>query len=1530
MKQVVFFILMLFSCSLFAQEKPIGSSVTKDLIEKMDQNKNNELIRINIRMASQFDIQNIDNALASLSREERKVFVAGELKDFTARTQKGVIAYLDHKVKENEAQIIYSLWINNVITCLASNEVISDLSRRSDIDRIDWDEERKMIIDHEILPSDEPEGGNGGKEITWNVTKVNVPAVWALGYNGAGIKVGVLDTGVNYNHVDLADHMWSDPSYPNHGYDFVNNDNNPMDDHGHGTHCAGTVAGDGTAGSQTGMAPSATIIALKVLDAGGSGTESGVWAAIQFIVDHGGDVISMSLGWQHSWGVDRASWRSTYNNALAAGVIAAVAAGNEGDALGSYPIPDNVRTPGDCPPPWLNPDQTLTGGVSAVVCVGATDSNDAYSSFTSRGPVTWSAISPYNDYAYNPGIGLIRPDVAAPGSNIKSLDYASNNGYADGWSGTSMATPCVAGVMALMLQKNPGLTPAEIDMMLETTAVELGAAGKDNIYGSGRINALAAINAIGLSANFEANVTNVCTGSSVTFTDLSGGDPNSWSWSFPGGTPGSFNGENPPAITYNSSGTYNVSLTVGDGIDTDTETKTNYITVQNVFADFSGTPTSVVIGNTVTFTDNSGCSPTAWSWSFSGGTPATASGAGPHVITYNTLGTYDVSLTVTKSGNNDTETKTGYITVSPPEFNMANTTVTTCTGNFYDSQGPSGNYNNGENFTETFFPSTSGAMIRFIFNSFSTESGYDYLRIYNGTTTAAPLIGTYHGTTGPGTVTASNASGALTFNFTSDGSVVSTGWTAGISCYSTAVPPVAAFTASSTTPTLGSTVTFTDQSSNVPTSWAWSFSPATITYVGGTNATSQNPQVQFNALGLYTVALTATNAYGSDSETKTNYINVINCTHCASTSNNGTEEWVGNVTFNTINNSSSAGSGYTDYTAISTNVTAGNAYTLSVTCSSIGSWTENIWAFIDFNQDCDFIDANESFDLGQITGAGTLTLSIPVPSGATVGATRMRISLKYSADPTSCETFSYGEVEDYTLNIQVTSGPPVANFSASNTAPFTSETVIFSDLSSNTPTSWTWLFNPTTVTFVGGTNANSQNPQVQFNSAGLYTVTLTASNAYGSDAEVKSNYINVMHTIPPYVDGFESFAAGNYVALTSPYWTTWSNAPGGTEDAVIVTTPTHGGTKSVKIDGANDLVLPLGDKTTGKYIVSFYMYVPTGNYAYYNLLHLFNGASSQWGAEIFFNTGGAGYGNAGGANSFTFSFSYNTWMFVKNVIDLDNNLAQIWLNGNLLKQWQWSLGALGDGTLNQLGGLNMYAWNANGTPLYYFDDISYYEIAQVDMTVLLQGPYNGSAMVPGLSGLLPLAQPYNSAPWNYSGTESVAAIPNANVVDWVLIELRDAATAAQATSGTMVARQAAFILNNGKVVGTDGSSVLRFETPVFNILYTVVYHRNHISVMSAAGLTKTLGIYTYNFSTGVGQAYLNGHKNLGGGIYGMFGGDGNKNASVELTDESPLWESSAGTKGYLGTDYNLDSQSNNEDKDDIWAPNVGAGSQVPN
>ena len=333
---------------------------------------------------------------------------------------------------------------------------------------------------------------------------------------------------------------------------------------------------------------------------------------------------------------------------------------------------------------------------------------------------------------------------------------------------------------------------------------------------------------LGLNAGFTTSNTTVCTGSGITFTNTSTGPPTSWTWSFPGGSPSSYVGQNPPVITYAAAGTYDVSLTVSDGVTTDTETRIGYITVKNLIADFIGTPTTVIIGNSVTFSDISSCGPTSWTWSFPGGTPSSYVGQTPPAITYNTLGTYDVVLTTTKPGATDTKTRTGYITVSPPVFNMTNGTITTCSGDFYDSGGASGAYQNNEDYTMTFYPSTPGAMIRFNFTLFATESGYDYLRIYDGTSTSATLIGTYNGSTGPGTVTANNPSGALTFNFTSDVSVTPAGWEASISCYNLTDPPVADFVASETTTAVNVPVTFTDQSTNAPTSWLWSFSPNTV------------------------------------------------------------------------------------------------------------------------------------------------------------------------------------------------------------------------------------------------------------------------------------------------------------------------------------------------------------------------------------------------------------------------------------------------------------------------------------------------------------------------------------------------------------------------------------------------------------------------------------------------------------------------------------------------------------------------------
>jgi PKD repeat protein len=872
---------------------------------------------------------------------------------------------------------------------------------------------------------------------------------------------------------------------------------------------------------------------------------------------------------------------------------------------------------------------------------------------------------------------------------------------------------------------------------------------------------------LGLNAAFTANNTNVCTGSSVSFTDQSSGSPTSWSWSFPGGSPSTYSGQNPPAIVYNTPGSYNVSLTVSNGVTNHTETKTNYINVSNVFADFTGTPTTVVVGNTVTFTDNSSCSPTSWSWTFTGGTPSTATGPGPHVITYNTIGTYNVSLTVTKSASNDTKTKTGYINVINAVFNMTNATITTCSGNFYDSGGSSGSYANNENFTETFYPATPGAKIKFIFSSFSTEANYDYLRIYDGINTSATLIGTYNGTTGPGTVTATNASGALTFNFTSDGSVTATGWAAAISCVGSAAPPVANFSASTTTPGVGATVNFTDLSTNIPTSWAWSFSPATVTYVGGTTSTSQNPQVQFNSAGYYTVTLTATNSAGSDGETKTNYILAI--------------------------------------------------------------------------------------------------------------------------------------------------APPVANFSASTTTPSVGQTVTFTDLSTNAPTIWSWSFSPITVTYVGGTTSVSQNPQVQFNSGGFYTVTLTATNTAGSDGETKANYINVL--VPPIAD-FDADTYSPIVGQTVYFWDMSLNYPTSWSWSFSPTTVTFtGGTDATSMEPQVIFTVE------GSYTVT--------------LIATNEGGSDSETKNNFINIP---------YPPVTDFFADITTPYIGQTVYFTD------LTTNNPSMWNWNFNP---NTVTYMGGTSFSSqnpqvqFNANGpyTVILMASGTSGsdtktktdYILVQnamidLDITVYLEGPFNGTGMTPNLNGILPLSQPYNVSPWNYAGTENVPAIPNPNIVDWLLVELRDASDAGSATAATIMDRQAAFLLSNGKVVAMDGSSHLQFNNALTQQLFVVIWHRNHIGVMSSDFLFESAGTYAYDFSTGATQAYgtSDAHKQIAPGIWGMMGGDGNGDGSVTETDKSPIWESESGNQGYLNSDYNLDRQSDNKDKDDVWAPNLGKGSQVPN
>jgi hypothetical protein len=198
-------------------------------------------------------------------------------------------------------------------------------------------------------------------------------------------------------------------------------------------------------------------------------------------------------------------------------------------------------------------------------------------------------------------------------------------------------------------------------------------------------------------------------------------------------------------------------------------------------------------------------------------------------------------------------------------------------------------------------------------------------------------------------------------------------------------------------------------------------------------------------------------------------------------------------------------------------------------------------------------------------------------------------------------------------------------------------------------------------------------------------------------------------------------------------------------------------------------------------------------------------------------------------------------------------------------------------------------------------------------------------------GVIPLNQPFNNEPWNYSGTESVTAIPNSDIVDWVLVELRETTGGPEtATPSTIIARQAAFLNNYGNIVGLDGVSNLRFDAVINHNLFIVVYHRNHLSIMNAEPVPYFGSSFYFDFSASPDYIYGGsaGCKDILGSA-AMAAGDGNGDGLINELDKNNSWGLNAGTKGYTPGDLNLNHQVNNQDKNDLLINNIGMQSHVP-
>lgn len=336
--------------------------------------------------------------------------------------------------------------------------------------------------------------------------------LWDIGFAGEGVLIANLDTGVEWQHPDLFHRVRFNPNeIPNNlidddanghvddivGWDFADDDNNPdATTSSHGTSSAGLQVGDGTSGSLTGIAKNGSFLALRI------STEASFWLAQQYCVDMGVDVISSSVSykWASSPKPDYHMHRQLCDMELAAGIIHACSTGNEGNLQGSFPIPFNISTPGNCPQPYRHPDADAGGKSATMACVGIHLADDSLYTPSGRGPTAWEDITVYDagyphtqdptywDYPRG-GFGgtqdaLLKPDIATFTNTVQST--VNGGGYGV-FTGTSAAAAQLGGCMMLLRQVQPNALPRHICAALELSAEDLGDPGKDTLYGSGKL-----------------------------------------------------------------------------------------------------------------------------------------------------------------------------------------------------------------------------------------------------------------------------------------------------------------------------------------------------------------------------------------------------------------------------------------------------------------------------------------------------------------------------------------------------------------------------------------------------------------------------------------------------------------------------------------------------------------------------------------------------------------------------------------------------------------------------------------------------------------------------------------------------------------------------------------------------------------------------------------------------------------------------------------------------------------------------------
>ena len=318
-----------------------------------------------------------------------------------------------------------------IFTAELNQEEIDALRKDNNIESV-MEEPEAHILWGEYAPY--PAFNDAAENTDWGVTKLNVSYAWAKGFKGQGIKVGVIDTGIDMNHIDLID------AYKG-GYNFIAGNDNPVDDHMHGTHCCGIVGARENSIGYTGVAPEADIYAIKCLNAKGSGSFSTIASGVDWCITNGMDIISLSLGGDMACSGVLAD---ACNNAWNAGIVVVASAGNDGVLCSEEGC---ILSPANC---------------SSVIAVGSIDKDEFRSGFSSFGP---------------------QMELIAPGEGITSTWLIDHDLYEDGlhivgdswyWAnGTSMACPHIAGAAALIKCWYPAATNYEIREWLQDNAKDL-------------------------------------------------------------------------------------------------------------------------------------------------------------------------------------------------------------------------------------------------------------------------------------------------------------------------------------------------------------------------------------------------------------------------------------------------------------------------------------------------------------------------------------------------------------------------------------------------------------------------------------------------------------------------------------------------------------------------------------------------------------------------------------------------------------------------------------------------------------------------------------------------------------------------------------------------------------------------------------------------------------------------------------------------------------------------------------------------